>query len=218
MAAACLFSRPLTILNFSESLWWALPKLGKACHVPHMFKKPLLALFCVFSVTTAALYAQAGAPGQPPNADPTKTGDSVGPNRFWQATLAGGHYMVALDRIVSVSRHKYVLDGTLIVDEVNVDTTGQALVRFYFISPITDGVKSNAVTQLADRGKELLDKAAQRGGTDIQNMVVKKYPETTHAKIVEYRLMSEADLTSLYSSVSSAWENGKGRKFATATK
>lgn len=190
-----------------------------------MFKKPLLALFCVFSATTAALHAQAdpaadatGTTGKTTNTNPSKTGDSVGPNRFWQATLAGGHYMVALDRIVSVSRHKYVLDGAVIVDEVNVDTTGQALVRFYFISPITDGVKSNAITQLADRGKELLDNAAQRGGTEIQNMVVKKYPETTHAKIVEYRLMSESDLSSLYGSVSNAWETGKGRKFATATK
>ncbi len=150
--------------------------------------------------------------------DATKTGDTPAPNRFWQATLTGGHYMVALDRIVSVSRHKYVLDGAVIVDEVNVDTTGQALVRFYFITPITAGVASNAVTELADRGKELLDKAAQRGGTEIQNMVVKKYPETTHAKIVEYRLLSESDLTSLYGSVRNAWESGKGRKFATATK
>jgi len=187
-----------------------------------MFKKPLLALFCVFSVTTALLHAQADATadatGQTVAPDATKTGDSVGPNRFWQATLAGGHYMVALDRIVSVSRHKYVLDGAVVVDEVNVDTVGQALVRFYFISPITDEMRSNALTELADRGKELIDKAAQRGGTEIQNMVVKKYPETTHAKIVEYRLLSESDLSSLYKSVSNAWETGKGRKFATSTK
>ena len=198
-----------------------LPKPGRACHVPRMFKKPLLALCCVFSVTTAALHAQADATADTTGqttTDPTKTGDSVGSNRFWQASLAGGHYMVALDRIVAVSRHKYVLDGAVIVDEVNVDTVGQALVRFYFISPITDEMKSNAVTELADRGKELIEKATQRGGTEIQNMVVKKYPETTHAKIVEYRLLSASDLSSLYKSVSNAWETGKGRKFATATK
>ncbi len=187
-----------------------------------MFKKPWLALFLIFSISSAALHAQADATddatGQTTAPDAAKTGDSVGNNRFWQATLAGGHYMVALDRIVSVSRHKYVLDGAVIVDEVNVDTVGAALVRFYFISPITDGIRSNAVTELADRGKELLDKAAQRGGTEIQNMVVKKYPETTHAKMIEYRLLSESDLNSLYNSVRNAWESGKGRKFATATK
>ena len=73
----------------------------------------------------------------PPAADTTeKAGESAGPNRFWQATLGGGHFMVALDRIASVSRQKYVLDGAVIVDEVTVDTVGQALARFYYITPI----------------------------------------------------------------------------------
>ena len=187
-----------------------------------MFKKPLLALFSCFLACAVPAVSQT-TPGANTTADEntsedtSKTGDTAANNRFWQATLAGGHYMVALDRIVSVSRHKYVLDGAVIVDEVNVDTTGQALVRFYFISPITTAMKPNSATDLADRGKELLDKAAQRAGTDVQNMVVKKYPETTHAKMVEYRLLSESDLTSLYNSVRTAWESGKGRKFATAT-
>ena len=187
-----------------------------------MFRKPFLAFFSCLLVCSMPAFSQP-IPGEDiisdgnTAQDTTKTADTVVNNRFWQATLDGGNYMVALDRIVSVSRHKYVLDGAVIVDEVNVDTTGQALVRFYFISPISEGSK-NAAAALADRGKELIDKVAQRGGTEVQNMVVKKYPETTHAKIIEYRLMSESDLTSLYKSVSNAWETGKGRKFATVTK
>ena len=151
--------------------------------------------------------------------DPTAIkGDTPGNNRFWQATLTGGHYMIALDKITSVSRHKFVLDGSLIVDEVTIDSTGQALARFYFIRPITDAMESNVATQLADQGKELLDKVAKRGDTDVQNMVVKKYPETTHAKSIEYRLLSDAELTSLYDSVRNSWESGKGRKFSTSAK
>lgn len=144
-----------------------------------------------------------------------KTANSAGPNRFWQATLDGGHFMVALDRISSVSRHRYVLDGAVIVDEVTVDSIGQALARFYFITPITDGTASNAATQLVERGKELVDQAAERTGTDVHNMVVKKYPETSHARTIEYRILSEKDLTSLYDSVKTSWENGRGRKFST---
>lgn len=143
----------------------------------------------------------------------TRTRESVGSNRFWQASVAGGSFMVALDRIVSVSRHKYLLDGAVIVDEVTVDTAGQALARFYFISPVTDAAPGNTVSGLANRGKELVDKAAQRVGTDAQNMVVKKYPDTTHAKSIEYRILSESELTSLYSSVKNAWETGRGRVF-----
>lgn len=142
-----------------------------------------------------------------------KAGDSAGPARFWQATLEGGHFMVALDRIASVSRHKYVLDGGLIIDEVTVDTVGQALARFYVISPVTDATAESSVTGIVNRGKELIDAAGERAGTNVHNMVMKKYPVTSHAKSIEYRVMKEADLTALYNSVRTSWENGKGRKF-----
>lgn len=121
--------------------------------------------------------------------------------------------MVALDHIVSVSRHKYLLDGAVIVDEVTVDTVGQALARFYYITPVTDAAPGNSISGMAERGRELVDKAAQRAGSDIQNMVVKKYPDTTHAKSIEYRVMSEAELSALFSSAKNAWETGRGRQF-----
>ena len=72
----------------------------------------------------------------------------------------------------------------------------------------------NAATQLAERGRELLDKATQRAGTDVQNMVIKKYPETSHARTIEYRILSAADLTALHASVRSAWDSGRGRQFS----
>jgi len=169
----------------------------------------------LFTLLAMILLGAPLAPAQEPAPPEEKASDSSGPNRFWQATLDGGHYMVALDRISSVSRHRYVLDGTVIVDEVTVDTIGQALVRFYFITPITADTASGAATQLVERGTELVDQAAERAGTDAQNMVVKKYPVTSHAKSIEYRILSEADLTSLYNSVRTSWENGKGRKFTT---
>ena len=121
--------------------------------------------------------------------------------------------MVALDKIASVSRHKYVLDGTLIIDEVTVDTVGQALARFYFITPITDAAAANSLTGLANRGREMVDKVAERAGTDVHNMVVKKYPDTSHAKSIEYRVLSEKDLGAIYASVRNAWESGRGRVF-----
>lgn len=154
---------------------------------------------------------QVGA--QEPAEATEKTGESAGPSRFWQASLGGGHFMVALDRIASVSRHKYVLDGALIIDEVTVDTVGQALARFYFITPITDAMPGNSVAEMANRARELAEKAAQRVGGDMQDMVMKKYPDTSHAKSLEYRILSDAELTALHKSVRDAWETGRGRKF-----
>ena len=40
---------------------------------------------------------------------------------------------------------------------------------------------------MVQRGKELLDHAGQRSGTDPNTMVHKKYPVTTHTKTIEYR-------------------------------
>jgi hypothetical protein len=44
-------------------------------------------------------------------------------------------------------------------------------------------------------------------------MVMKKYPLTTHTKTIEYRLLSEAQLSALYQSAKTAWMTGKGRVF-----
>lgn len=178
-----------------------------------MCKKILLIIMTGLLTCAVGLRAQDATNPDGTPADPAKKNDTPISIRFWKASLPGGQFQVPLDRIVSVSRHKYVLDGALIVDEVTVDTIGQALARFYFISPITDSTSGNSAAGLVNRGRELVDKAAQRVGTGVQNMVVKKYPETTHAKTIEYRLLTAEDLTALLGSVTSAWETGRGRQF-----
>ncbi len=186
-------------------LWW---------HELSIMKTTILTLLFLGALTPV-LYSQ-----NDDQEDPEKNrtaiaeqSDQPGLPRFWEARLGGGEFVVALDRISSVSRHKYVLDGALIVDEVTIDTTGQALARFYYITPITSGVPGNAASQVAESALGLVDKAAQSAGSDVQNMVVKKYPLTTHAKTVEYRLLSESQLNVLFQSAKTAWQTGKGRVF-----
>lgn len=177
-----------------------------------MFKKVLPALLIVFLGCQTSLYAQNGG-----GDDSKSTNDVSVKNRFWQASVSGGSYMVALDRISAISRHQYVLDGAVIVDEVTVDALGQALVRFYFLSPISDSMTGNAtgnaISRVANRGREVVEGAVEKTGTDVHNMVVKKFPETTHARQIEYRVFSAEELSGIYKSVRTAWESGRGRKF-----
>ena len=183
-----------------------------------MFRKSISALMVVLCL--AALQAQAQSQTATPAATAAtnpKIDDATQPNRFWQANFPdGGHYMVALDRISAISRHKYLLDGGIVVDEVTVDALGQALVRVYFLAPLTDVIKGShagaTAAGMVDRARELMDKAAATAGTDAHNMVIKKFPETTHAREIEFRVESEEQLTALYTSVRTAWENGRGRK------
>lgn len=175
-------------------------------------------LFVALLALSPVAYAQDNGQGaDPENLDQENSGNQADDkevrNAFWEANLTGGNYMVALGGISSVSRHKYVLDGAVIVDEVTIDTTGQALARFYFISPIGVGGTGAAASEAVERAVALVDGAARRAGTEVQDMVMKKYPLTTHTKTIEYRLLSEQQLGALYQSAKTAWVSGKGRVF-----
>lgn len=178
-------------------------------------RKAVSAVVLAGLVGVASLSAQTPAPTTSNN---SKTEDSQQPNRFWQASFpGGGQYMVALERISAISRHKYLIDGGIVVDEVTIDSVGQALVRIYYLSPLTDAAKGTgtgaAAARIVDRGRELVDRAGEITGTNAHNMVIKKFPETTHARTVEYRVESESVLAALHNSARTAWESGRGRKF-----
>lgn len=129
---------------------------------------------------------------------------------IWQADLPGGKYIVRLSAITAVSIHSYIVDGAARVSEVNIDTTGNELVRFYFIEPNTpqtpNGIGQSAIELIKDKAQE----AVSRGGADdVWSKVVKNYPTTTHARTVEYRLSTKASLQKLFESVQDAWLDGK---------
>ncbi|MBK1883869.1 hypothetical protein JIN85_15735 [Luteolibacter pohnpeiensis] len=173
--------------------------------------KILLCSACLLLTGFSPLFAQTTTD----TTDTQESSESTETSRtdgFWQATMSGGEYEVALSRITSVSRHKYLLDGALIVDEVTIDTVGQSLARFYYIEPVTEKLPGNTGAALTNRTSDLIERAGQLNPNGLENMVVKKYPETTHAHTVEYRLLSKAQLTTLFNSVRKAWENGRGSK------
>ena len=177
-------------------------------------KLPIL-VFSTLLVFCSAGFSQNTNPNN--TTDPASTGqnqnqnDQRGRRGFWEANLTGGNYVVALSRITSVSRHRYVLDGAIIVDEVTIDTEGQSLARFYFLSPATTAGPVSSTAALAERAVEIANNAAKEKGSTLQDMVVKKYPDTTHARTVEYRVNSEAQLAALYQSAKTAWQTGDGR-------
>ncbi len=137
--------------------------------------------------------------------------EALGKAGFWEAKVPGGEYLVALSNIVSVSRHEYLLDGAIVVNEVTVDTRGQALARFYFLKPASGQLKGAAL--LTDRITDFAERGSELSGSNFSEMVVKKYPLTTHSKSIEYRLLSERQLNDLYKSVKEAWQSGRGREF-----
>ena len=123
--------------------------------------------------------------------------------------MPGGTYQVAVPAILSVSSHEYVVDGAARVTEVNVDTSGQLAVRFYYIEPaVTSGPGGLGAATLG-KVQSLLTEAAERSGSDAWKKVVKSYPTTTHARTVEYRVGSMDSLNKIFSSASNSLTSGK---------
>lgn len=142
----------------------------------------------------------------------SKAEESDSNRRFWQASVPGGHYMVALGSITAISMHQYVLDTQLLVTEMVIDTNGRSLARFYYVTSVAEDSGSASAARIVGKGRELLDRAGQRAGTNALDLAQKNYPTTSHAGMVEYRLLDLRDLNAFYKSVQSAWETGKGRK------
>lgn len=134
---------------------------------------------------------------------------ATGNARIWEARLAGGEYMVAVQSIRSLSYHTFYAEGGVKVTEVVIDNGGRSLVRFYTFaaaSPTAEG------QEVLDGIRDSTAGAANDAGIDMHR-VVKNYPTTTHAHTVEYRLPNEPELLRLYEHAKRAWERQRGAVF-----
>ena len=170
-----------------------------ARHAPRM--KPLLLVLALLSLT---LFAQ--TPTEPPTTNAT-----AAKILLFRAKLPGGTYEVAVGAIVAVTSHEYLVDGVARVTEVNIDTTGSLLARFYFLEPAAPNAPGGIGAATIDKAQELLKQAAEKTGQDAWKKVVKNYPTTTHARTVEYRMVEKADLNKLYEAAEEAFRLQKNK-------
>lgn len=145
-----------------------------------------------------ALFAQ--TPATPPT-----TSAPGGALALFRAKLPGGTYEVAVRAITAVASHEYVVDGVARVTEVNVDTTGSLLARFYYLEPMAPNSPLGLGTATIEKAQELFKQAAEKTGQDLWKKVVKNYPTTTHARTAEYRVESREQLNQVYEAAEEAF-------------
>jgi hypothetical protein len=163
----------------------------------------LFLLAVVTSLTPCFLIAQTAQPS------PGESTPLAAP--IWKCTLPGGTYEVALRSIVSVSVHEYLANGVARVNEVNIDTAGSALVRFYFLEPVTPNSPIGLGQSAIEKAKEVLEQAAERAGQEeVWKKVVKDYPTSTHAHTIEYRVETKEQLDKIFKSAELAFRTGRG--------
>lgn len=142
----------------------------------------------------------------------------AGGKPFWKAQLPGGRYMVSLQSIESLSVHTFLVDGVGQVTEMTVAIHSGVVARFYSISApdvkMPGGIGQSIMEQAKEKANEVLERVGPVDALKTQStMVVKNYPETTHAHTVEYRLRTPEEVVALFVSLSEAWENSKETSF-----
>jgi hypothetical protein len=144
--------------------------------------------------------------------DVTPDGAQPGIHGFWEVITASGRWVARIDQIASVSQHEYVIDNAVRVYECTVDTDGAQVARFYYIEPVTDSSSITTGSATISRLKDMANRASDKLGTgDIDNLVTKHYPDTTHAKTSEYRMKNKATIGQIYDHVRKVWAEEKGR-------
>lgn len=115
-----------------------------------------------------------------------------------------GQFVMPYSRLVSISRHEYLIDGGGKVYEVTIDTAGSVVARYYFLENALKNSSLNvtgAVTGFVDRAEDV---AKSKTGMDTRP-VVKHYPNTTHARTTEFNLTNKDDLGKIYDHVIHEW-------------
>ncbi|MEM9283922.1 MAG: hypothetical protein AAGA96_19040 [Verrucomicrobiota bacterium] len=167
-----------------------------------------LILSLVVSVAT-----QAVAQNQNQNNTGTQEdGAQQGIAGFWEVITADGRFVARLDQIASVSEHQYLIDGGVRVYECTVDTDGGQTARFYYLEPVTDSSSVSTGSATISRLRDIANQATNKAGMgDVDTIVTKNYPTTTHAKTSEYRVKNKATIGQIYEHARRVWAEERGR-------
>ncbi len=139
-------------------------------------------------------------------------GNVAGLQGYWEVLLDGGRFVTRVNEITSVSQHEYLIDGAVKVYECTLDTRGNVIVRFYFIEPVTASSSVSTGTATINRLKDIANKVTTKTGVgDLDTIVTKHYPTTTHAKTTEYRLKNKETVARIYDHLYRVWAKEKGR-------
>lgn len=119
--------------------------------------------------------------------------------------------VLAVASIVSISKHTFMLNGTMPVWEVTIDTTGNNSVRFYCVEEddgngiLMTNDPQEATRKAAGRvAKEIMSSGRKNSGKGMIPSV--KFPEGVYAHTIEYQVGDPAALEKLYSESEAVWE------------
>jgi hypothetical protein len=180
--------------------------------MPPILSSPRTQIIAILTATTLAL-SPLLAQNTPTGAnDNTQDKDDHLPKDpkvlFWRLSLPAGKVTLDLTKVTTVAQHEYISDELFRVTELNIATTSDLLIRFYYLEKYIPlkGASGQVIKGAADHIQQKAETAADTAGIEpVWRQVHKNYPATTHARTVEYRLQSKDHLTKIRKHVEAAW-------------
>ncbi len=124
--------------------------------------------------------------------------------------------VLAASSIVSIAKHRFLLNGSQPVFEVTIDTVGNNSLRFYYTERSDQEKKDPgaAASAATTDPTAAASQAMQRSGRGIQgkkssssnDVPSLKFPEGVYAHTIEYQVPDRASLETLFTQAMSAWE------------
>lgn len=181
--------------------------------IPGMKRCPFLLLLLLHPLFPAVLPGQTSPAPAGAATEKDAAGAEVvsGPQGFLSIDYKGGRFVTPFRSIVSISRHDFLVDAGGKVHELTIDTHGSVIARYYYLESPLDANPLNAAQIVNSRIEKIRGMVEERTGQDTR-MVVKHYPDTTHAKTVEFNVSSIEQLERIYDHIYDDWvvKNGKG--------
>ncbi len=127
---------------------------------------------------------------------------------IWRYSLNDTSCTLPLADIEAVSLQNYIVDGKIEVTETTAALKSSSFIRFYFITNAPgSGILDDRAKRVADKMEESTEKYGQiPNATPIiqsrsNQKVIKNYPITTHAHMMEHRVLDRKQVYEIYDSL-----------------
>lgn len=133
--------------------------------------------------------------------------------QLWQAKLDDTSLItLAVQQIVSVTMHPYLLNGENLVTEVTIDTAGNNSIRFYYVHSAEEKADITDPESLVKSAKKRLTQAPSQPKASEKPIASLKFPEGVYAHTIEYQVGCFKTLEAIYKSITSVWERASKRR------
>lgn len=124
--------------------------------------------------------------------------------------------VLAASAIVSIAKHRFLLNGSQPVLEVTIDTVGNNTLRFYYTEQSSSEKKDlgASISSVSTNPESVASRAVQRSSRGMQGKSSSnssktpslKFPEGVYAHTIEYQVSDSTALDTLFTQAMSVWE------------